>query len=139
VPEQNSVPRVGRILHLSPVKRIQSYSSLLHCLCLHCLTLSNFFSFVFLHVNRRSTAFMESSQDFVGSADVHQSTCQMDMKIKIFKTKITSHIFIFFYVSELYLYIFVCVKIHCFQNSHYISCCLKIKHTGYIITICNAY
>ena len=44
----------------------------------------------------RSTAFMESSQDFVGSADVHQSTCQMDMKIKIFKTKITSHIFIFF-------------------------------------------
>ena len=59
VPEQKNVPRFGRILHSSPVKRIQSYSSLPHCLCLH--SLYNLFSFVFLHVYRRSTTLTESA------------------------------------------------------------------------------
>ena len=59
------------------------------------------------------------------------------MKIKIFKTKITSHTFFFNYVSELYLNIIICVEIHCFQTLH-----IKLFDTNcrtYEITPSNVY
>ena len=135
MPKQNSVPRFGRILHSSPVKRIQSYSSLPHCLCLH--SLYNFFSFFSLHVYRRSPILMESTLRCVQLQITIQPTQQTHAKIKISRIKL-SHLFTYICVSELYLYIFVWVKIHCFQTLHYISYLLNTNHSTYKI-ISNLY
>ena len=73
--------RVGRILHLSPVKRIRSYCSLSHSA--FACTLSNFFLFIFLYIDRSSTAFWrEHTEDVTINCRVQELTQETDMEIK---------------------------------------------------------